>query len=77
MKTRRIIYDSAIIVLAFIQMLPCLFALSSTIMGMLLGAVSVTALTIFWRYTKIGRGFFRDLWRATLRMERLLLNPDE
>lgn len=73
MKTRQIIYASTIIVLGFIQMLPCALILSSTIIGVVLGFFYSFALGIFWSSTIIGKWFFRELWRSNLRLENYLL----
>lgn len=76
MKTRQIIYASTIIVLGFIQMLPCALILSSTIIGVVLGFFYSCALGIFWSSTIIGKWFFRELWRSNLRLEKLLLGEN-
>jgi hypothetical protein len=76
MKARQIIYASTIIVLGFIQMLPCALILSSTIIGVMLGFFYSCALGIFWSSTIIGKWFFRELWRSNLRMEKLLLGEN-
>lgn len=76
MKARQIIYASTIIVLGFIQMLPCALILSSTIIGVMLGFFYICVLGIFWSSTIIGKWFFRELWRSNLRMEKLLLGEN-
>lgn len=73
MNHRQIIYSSAIIVLGFFQAFPCFLIFSSTIIISLLGVFYVIALGYFWRSTIIGKWFFRELWRSTLRIENLLL----
>ena len=73
MKARQIIYASTIIVLGFIQVLPCALILSSTIIGVMLGFFYSCALGIFWSSTIIGKWFFRELWRSNLRLENYLL----
>lgn len=73
MTTRKIIYSSTIIVLGFFQGAPALLCLASTnIAVILLGILYGILLGLFWRSTIIGRWFFRELWRATLRLESLL-----
>lgn len=72
MKQREIIYSSVIILLGFIQVLPSLFMLASTnIAVILLGIIWALTLLVFWDSTIIGRWYFRELWRSTLRLERL------
>lgn len=74
MKTRQIIYSSAIIVLGFFQIVPAFIMLASTnIIVILLGIFWGIALGIFWSSTIIGRWFFRELWRSTLRLENFIL----
>ena len=74
MKARQIIYSSTIIVLGFIQALPALLCLASTnIAIILLGIFWSIMLGIFWSSTIIGKWFFRELWRSTLRLENLML----
>lgn len=69
---RRSIYDSAIIVLGTIQALPCVLIFSSTIIAVVLGILYSLCLAFFWSSTIIGRWFFRELWRSTLRLENLM-----
>ena len=74
MKARQIIYSSTIIVLGFFQALPALLCLSSTnIPVILLGIIWGVLLGKFWRSTIIGKWYFRELWRSTLRLENLML----
>ena len=74
MKARQIIYSSTIIVLGFIQSVPALLCLASTnIIVILLGIFYGILLGIFWSSTIIGKWFFRELWRSTLRLENLML----
>ena len=67
--------DSTIILLGIIQVLPLLAALSSTIITVL-GIIYAFLLWRFWSSTKIGRRFFRALWRATLRLEKSVLGEN-
>lgn len=74
MKARQIIYSSTIIVLGFFQALPSLLCLSSTnIPVILLGIIWGVLLGKFWSSTIIGKWYFRELWRSTLRLENLML----
>lgn len=73
MRQRQIIYASTIIVLGFFQFLPCVLLLGSTIIGIVLGISYALALGYFWSSTIIGRWFFRELWRSTLRLENFIL----
>lgn len=74
MKARQIIYSSTIIVLGFIQSVPAFVMLASTnILIILLGIIWGILLGIFWSSTIIGRWYFRELWRSTLRLENLML----
>lgn len=74
MRARNIIYSSTIIVLGFIQSAPAFVMLASTnIIVILLGIIWGILLGIFWSSTIIGRWFFRELWRSTLRLENFIL----
>lgn len=74
MKTRQIIYSSTIIVLGFIQSVPAFVMLASTnIIVILLGIFWGIVLGIFWSSTIIGKWYFRELWRSTLRLENFIL----
>ena len=74
MKARQIIYASTIIVLGFIQSVPALLCLASTnIIVIVLGIFYSILLGIFWSSTIIGRWFFKELWRSTLRLENFIL----
>ena len=74
MTVRQIIYSSTIIVLGFFQALPALLCLASTnIHVILLGIIWGVLLGKFWSSTIIGKWYFRELWRSTLRLENLML----
>lgn len=74
MKARQIIYSSTIIVLGLFQSLPAFLCLASTnIIVILLGIFWGIVLGIFWSSTIIGRWYFRELWRSTLRLENFIL----
>lgn len=74
MKTRQIIYSSTIIVLGFFQSVPAFMCLASTIILLnVLGVLYGILLVYLWRSTIIGRRFFRELWRSTLRLENFIL----
>ena len=73
MTARQIIYSSTIIVLGFIQSVPALLCLASTnIIVIVLGIFYSILLGIFWSSTIIGKWFFRELWRSTLRLENVV-----
>lgn len=72
---RQTIYDSAIIVLGTIQAIPCMMMFSDTLFAVVLGILYSLFLAYFWSSTIIGKRFFRELWRSTLRLENLL-HPD-
>jgi len=73
MRQRQIIYASAIIVLGFFQSVPAFVCLASTnILVIVLGIFWAVALGIFWSSTIIGRWFFKELWRSTLRLENFI-----
>ena len=74
MTARQIIYSSTIIVLGFFQSVPALLCLASTnIIVIVLGIFYSILLGIFWSSTIIGKWFFRELWRSTLRLENFIL----
>lgn len=74
MKARQIIYSSTIIVLGFIQCVPAFVMVASTnIIVILLGIFWGIVLGIFWSSTIIGKWYFRELWRSTLRLENFIL----
>lgn len=74
MKARQIIYSSTIIVLGFFQSVPAFIMLTSTnILVILLGIIWGILLGIFWSSTIIGKWFFKELWRSTLRLENFIL----
>lgn len=72
MKQRQIIYASTIYVLASVQMLPCCMIFCGTVTGVVIGFAYTLLLRYFWSKTKIGKWFFRELWRSALRIEKLL-----
>lgn len=74
MKARQIIYSSTIIVLGFFQSVPAFMCLASTIILLnVLGVLYGILLVYLWRSTIIGRWFFMELWRSTLRLENFIL----
>lgn len=76
MKTRQIIYASTIIVLACIQLLPCVLLLSSTIIHNVLGVFYVLFLGYIWGCTRKGRWFFVEWYRSTLRLEKFIFGAN-
>lgn len=78
MRQRQIIYASTIIVLGFFQVLPAFVCLASTIIVLnVLGIFYMILLGTFWSSTIIGRWFFKELWRSTLRLENFILPMNE
>ena len=76
MRQRQIVYASTIIVLGFIQSVPAFVCLASTnILVFALGMFWAILLGAFWSSTIIGRRFFRELWRSTLRLENFMFPP--
>ena len=74
MKARQIIYSSTIIVLGFIQSVPALLCLASTIILLnVLGILYGILLVYIWSSTEKGKWYFRELWRSTLRLENFIL----
>ena len=74
MSNKQFIYSSAIIVLGFFQTAPAFLMLASTnIIVILLGIFYGVMLGIFWSSTIIGKWYFRELWRSTLRLENFIL----
>ncbi len=69
MNMRRSIYDIAISLAWCVALLPCLLILNSTIIGAALGVIYAVLLASFVRGTASGRWFFREAWKAVLRLE--------
>lgn len=73
METKKIIYASAIEVLAFIQLaLPMFLMMGTSAVTFLTGAVIMGIIVLFWTSTKAGKWFLRELYRSSLRLEKLL-----
>ena len=72
MTNKQIIKSSTIIVLGFFQVCPVFLLSSSTIIGAVLGLFWLVLLLYIWSSTRIGKWYFRELWRATLRLENFL-----
>ena len=66
-------YETGIILLGSVQLLPLLLILGSTIIHTLLGVCWVLVLAWFYTSTRIGRRFIRLWYRSTITMERILL----
>lgn len=66
---RRRIYDIAMSLAWIVALLPCLLVLNSTIIGTALGIIYTVLLASFVRGTSAGRWLFREVWKATLRLE--------
>lgn len=74
MKARQIIYSSTITALGFIQASPIFICLASTIILLnVLGILYGILLVYIWSSTIIGRWFFKEMWRSTLRLENFIL----
>ena len=74
MTARQIIYSSTIIVLGFFQTAPAFLMLASTNIAIIvLGIFWSVLLAYVWSSTIIGRWFFKELWRSTLRLENFIL----
>lgn len=77
MSNKKIIYLSAIIVLGFFQTLPIfLFLASTNIIVIVLGIFWAVLLGIFWASTKIGRWYFKEWYRCTLRLEKFIFGSN-
>ena len=66
-------YETGIILLGSVQLLPLLLILGSTIIHVLLGICWVLVLAWFYTSTIIGRRFILLWYRSTITMERILL----
>ena len=73
MKKDCYFYETGIILLGSVQLLPLLLILCSTIIPVLLGVCWVLVLAWFYTSTIIGRRFIRAWYRSTITMERILL----
>lgn len=77
MSNKKIIYSSAIIVLGFFQTFPIfLFLASTNIIVIVLGIFWAVLLGIFWESTKIGRWYFKEWYRCTLRLEKFIFGSN-
>lgn len=68
--------DSLIMVLGFVQALPCVLLVGGTLAANLAGLAWLLLLLYMWGSTRIGRAYFRALWRATLRLERAVFGTN-
>ena len=66
-------YETGIILLGSVQLLPLILLFGSTIIHILLGICWVLVLAWFYTSTIIGRWFIREWYRSTIIMERVLL----
>ena len=69
-------YETGIILLGSVQLLPLLLILGSTIIPVLLGVCWVLVLAWFYTSTIIGRRFLRAWYDSTIIIERALLGND-
>ena len=75
MSNKQFIYSSTIILLGFFQTAPAFLMLSSTNIAIIvLGIFWAVMLAYAWSSTIIGRWFFKELWRSTLRLENFILS---
>ena len=73
MKKDSYFYETGIILLGSVQLLPLLLILGSTIIPVLLGVCWLLVLAWFYTSTIIGRRFVREWYKSTIIMERVLL----
>ena len=77
MTTKQLIYVSTIIVLGIFQTTPTFLCLASTnIIVILLGIFWAFLLGIFWSSTIIGKWFFKEWYRCTLRLEKFIFGSN-
>ena len=77
MSNKQFIYSSTIIVLGFIQSVPTLLCLASTnIIVIVLGIFWSVLLAYVWSSTIIGRWFFKEWYRCTLRLEKFIFGSN-
>ena len=77
MSNKQFIYSSAIIVLGFFQTAPAFLMLASTnIAIILLGIFWAVLLAYAWSSTIIGRWFFKEWYRSTLRLEKFMFGSN-
>lgn len=77
MSNKQLIYSSAIIVLGFFQVFPVFICLASTNIAIIvLGIFWAILLGIFWASTKIGRLYFKEWYRCTLRLEKFIFGSN-
>lgn len=77
MKQKQILRASIIVALGTVQIAPCLMMFCEPLAGFAAGVLYTTILSWFWHSTIIGRKFFREFYRSTLRLENYLLPPLE
>ena len=76
MTAKQLIKSGIVIMLGTIQFFPVLLLTCDSISGNMLGVLYVILLLLFWRSTRIGRWYFRELWRSTLRLERVVFGDN-
>ena len=77
MSNKQFIYSSTIIVLGFFQTAPAFLMLASTnIAIILLGIFWSVLLAYVWSSTIIGRWFFKEWYRCTLRLEKFMFGSN-
>ena len=73
MKKDCYFYETGIILLGSVQLLPLILLFGSTIIHILLGICWVLVLAWFYTSTIIGRWFIREWYRSTITVEQILL----
>ena len=77
MSTKQFIYSSTIHVLAFSQTAPAFLMLASTNIAIIvLGIFWSVLLAYVWSSTIIGRWFFKEWYRCTLRLEKFIFGSN-
>ena len=76
MKKDCYFYETGIILLGSVQLLPLILLFGSTIIHILLGICWVLVLAWFYTSTIIGRRFIRAWYDSTIIIERALLGND-
>lgn len=66
-------YETGIILLGSVQLLPLILLFGSTIIHILLGICWMLVLAWFYTSTIIGRWFIREWYRSTITVEQILL----
>lgn len=77
MSNKQFIYSSTIIVLGFFQVFPVFICLASTNIAIIvLGIFWAILLAYVWSSTIIGRWYFKEWYRCTLRLEKFIFGSN-